>query len=219
MSDYNYWEFVCRLKNYYYGTRNTIGDSRKELFGRIDWFNKYFILFNNHNSLQEKELPDLKRGDVVLVELGFNIGMEFGGKHYCVVLRNSYKDNKRVTILPLTSQKPSDYEINKDTFYIQFDDIKFLHRKKDKYTGYGRKRWANILNIRTISKSRIIYPNDRDLPSDKKRMSKRHMRLISERIVSQIAIMPDLLYLNKKYKNLQNKYNKLQEEYHNLVSK
>lgn len=46
------------------------------------------------------------RGDVIKVNLGFNIGNELGGLHYCIVL-NKY-DNTRngaLNIVPLTSRK------------------------------------------------------------------------------------------------------------------
>ena len=46
------------------------------------------------------------RGDVIKVNLGFNIGNELGGLHYCIVL-NKY-DNSRngaLNIIPLTSRK------------------------------------------------------------------------------------------------------------------
>lgn len=46
------------------------------------------------------------RGDIIKVNLGFNIGNELGGLHYCIVL-NKY-DNTRngaLNIIPLTSRK------------------------------------------------------------------------------------------------------------------
>ena len=46
------------------------------------------------------------RGDVIKVNLGFNIGNELGGLHYCIVL-NKY-DNTRngaLNVIPLTSRK------------------------------------------------------------------------------------------------------------------
>lgn len=209
MIEYNYWKFICKLKNYYYGNLHGTGKTVKELKNRIEWFNNYFNVFNNPKYLQMKDLPDLYRGDVVLVELGFNIGMEFGGRHYCIVLRDSAKCNKRVVILPITSKKPSDYQKLKDSIYVQFDDIKFLHCSDDYSSSTPFQRWCNILNVKTISKSRIIYPIRRDLPSPTKRISKRKMTEISNKIISEIALRNDLLELQDKYKVLEYNYNKL----------
>ena len=46
------------------------------------------------------------RGDVIKVNLGFNIGNELGGLHYCVVL-NKYDNTRNGTlnVIPLTSKK------------------------------------------------------------------------------------------------------------------
>ena len=49
-----------------------------------------------------------KRGEIVKVHLGFNVGSEEGGLHYAVVLdKNNPKSSPVVTIVPLTSVKPS----------------------------------------------------------------------------------------------------------------
>lgn len=217
MSDYNYWNFICKLKNYYNGTRSAGEEKLKEVSGRIDWLNNYFNIFQNPRFFQNNRqpLPDLIRGNIVLAELGFNIGMEFGGRHYCIVLKNSSVENKRVLVLPITTQKPSDYELFKNSIYIEFDKIRGLNATKDIGNPNGHKRWVNILNIRTISKNRIIYPIQRGIPN----MTKGQMRDISLRIISQIALRSDLVKLEKKYKNLEKKHNELLADYENLQKK
>lgn len=211
MDGYNYWNFICKLKNYYYGNLSSSDNTKKEVNGRIKWFNDYFNIFQNSEYFKNSEnpLPELKKGNIILVELGFNIGMEFGGRHYCIVLKNSSLTNKRVLVLPITTQKPSDYDIFKDTIYIQFSKIQGLTAKKDKDSPNSHKRWVNILNIRTISKDRIIYPIERGMPN----MEKGQMREISMRIVSQIAMRQDLLSTQKQYKKLKADYEKLQKEF------
>lgn len=214
MTGYDYWSFICKLKNYYHGNSIAGEEIKKEVSGRIKWFNNYFDIFQNAKFFQNETqpLPDLVRGNIILAELGFNIGMEFGGRHYCIVLKNSSVHSKRVLILPITTQKPSDYDKFKNTLYIEFDKIHGLNTTKDIGNPNGHKRWVNILNIRTISKNRIIYPVDRGIPT----MTKGQMRDISSRIVSQIAIRGDLLTIDKKYKRLKKKYDKLMEDYENL---
>lgn len=214
MGGFDYWNFICKLKNYYYGNTNSGEKIKKEVNGRIEWFNNYFNLFQNPMYLQDinEPLPNLKRGNIILVELGFNIGMEFGGQHYCIVLKDSSITNNRVLVLPITSQKPKDYELHKNTYYIEFKQINGLNRKKDKTTGYGHKRWVSITNIRAVSKSRIIYPIERGIPN----MTNGQMREISNRIISQIAMRKDLISLPKAYNKLQNKYLELQKEYESL---
>lgn len=213
LMSYNYWNVICKLRNYFNGNKNVSEKLAKEVSGRIEWFNNYFNMFQNPLFFQDQKhpLPDLIRGNIILAELGFNIGMEFGGRHYCIVLKNSSVNNKRVLVLPVTTQKPSDYDIFKNTIYIEFDKIKGLNATKDIGNPNGHKRWVNILNIRSISKNRIIYPVDRGIPN----ISKGQMRVISARIISQIAMRGDLVDLDKKYKKLEKQYKKLLESYEN----
>ncbi len=217
MSDFNYWNLICKLKNYYYGNKKVGEIKEKEVSGRIEWFNNYFNLFQNPKHFQDKRypLPDLIRGNIILAELGFNIGMEFGGRHYCIVMKNSSINNQRVLILPITTQEPSDYDKFKNTIYLEFDKIKGLNSHKDIGNPNGHKRWVNILNIRTISKNRIVYPVERGIPN----MTKGQMRDISLRIISQIAMRSDLIKIDKKYKKLEKQYNQLLGDYTNLQNK
>ena len=47
-----------------------------------------------------------KRGDIVKLNFGFNIGSEYGGLHYAIVINNKNPHNSSVvTVIPLTSQK------------------------------------------------------------------------------------------------------------------
>lgn len=217
MTDYNYWNLICKLKNYYHGNRKVGEAKAKEVAGRIEWFNNYFNIFQNSKYFQDDKypLPDLIKGNIILAELGFNIGMEFGGRHYCIVLKNSSINNQRVLVLPITTQKPSDYEKFKDTIYLEFDKIKGLNAKKDIGNPNGHKRWVNILNIRTISKNRIVYPIERGIPN----MTKGQMRDISLRIISQIAMRSDLIKVDKEYKKLEKQYNQLLKDYISLQNK
>lgn len=47
-----------------------------------------------------------KRGDVIFANFGFNLGTEFGGNHYAIVLdKESHRNAGSVTVIPLTSLK------------------------------------------------------------------------------------------------------------------
>lgn len=80
------------------------GKADKLCYWISDWCR--FLDFEQHFS--SKSLRRYKRGEIIKVHLGFNVGSEEGGLHYAVVID---KDNARscptVTIVPLTSVKPS----------------------------------------------------------------------------------------------------------------
>ncbi len=69
-----------------------------------------FTDFANYHDNEKNFNPEISgrfsKGDIVKVNLGFNIGDELGGLHYCVVL-NKYDTikNSVLTVVPLTSRK------------------------------------------------------------------------------------------------------------------
>ena len=67
-----------------------------------DWTT--FLDFETHFS--PMSLRRYKRGEVIKVHLGFNVGSEEGGLHYAVVIdKNNEKSSPVVTVVPLTSVK------------------------------------------------------------------------------------------------------------------
>ena len=138
----------------------TIQNIIKDNYAFID--NKY--IFKNKNISYENALLIanfiiFKRGNVVWIDFGFNIGNEFGGMHPAIILKNFKTD---LFVLPLSSKKPKEYikieqdlsindiEIAKNniTEIIQFDNI------------YGFKnitRWANLTRMKKVSVLRINF--------------------------------------------------------------
>jgi len=82
----------------------------------------------------------LRRGNVVWVNFGFNIGREFRGKHPALILKNT-KDT--LIVLPLSSQAPSNPDVN-----VEVNNVRGLP---------PRTRWGNVLRIVPVSIMRIDY--------------------------------------------------------------
>jgi len=70
------------------------------------WLNDWSVFLGHEPHFAPNHLRRYKRGEIMKVHLGFNVGCEEGGLHYCVVLD---KDNSIyspvITIVPLTSVK------------------------------------------------------------------------------------------------------------------
>lgn len=130
---------------------------------------KNYYVFNNTNISYEDTMlitkkAVLKRGNVVWIDFGFNIGNEFGGMHPAVILKNFDKD---LFVLPVSSKKTIEYEKlekiladgkisekecearkNKITEIVQLNDI----------SGFKKMmRWANITRIRKVSLLRLNF--------------------------------------------------------------
>lgn len=125
-------------------------------------FNNTNISFDDAMIITKKVL--LKRGNVVWVDFGFNIGNEFGGMHPAIILKNF---DKELFVLPVSSKKPKEYakieqELNDGkitleecdtrkhmiTSIIQLDSI---YRFKDMI------RWADITRMRKVSMLRLNF--------------------------------------------------------------
>ena len=69
----------------------------------IESYSKYLLLEEKFNYTS---IPRYKRGDVISVNFGFNVGSEHGGLHYAIVLDNDNKQSSPViTVVPLSSGK------------------------------------------------------------------------------------------------------------------
>lgn len=78
---------------------------------------------NNTKSQHRRKYKTYKRGSIVYVKLGINIGNEFSGNHFCVVLDK--KDNRfksTLTVIPLTSKN------NKFNILVEEDLIQIFSK-------------------------------------------------------------------------------------------
>lgn len=84
----------------------------------------------------------LRRGNVVWVEFGYNVGAEFGGKHPAIVIKNC---GKTLIVIPLSSQNPTQALENVNVNVPQV------------YNFPIRERWTNVTRITPISIIRIDF--------------------------------------------------------------
>lgn len=77
-------------------------------------------------SNKKRYYKSYRRGTVVYVKLGSNIGSEFSGNHFCVILDN--KDNKgkeTVTLVPLSSKSNKNYlKLKESVLNLTLNDLK-----------------------------------------------------------------------------------------------
>lgn len=72
------------------------------------WIKDYVRLINFEEHFEPTKNIAYKRGNIVKINFGFNIGSEYGGLHYGIVLDNKNSHNSPViTVIPLTSVKDS----------------------------------------------------------------------------------------------------------------
>lgn len=85
------------------------------------WIHTYTNYLEFEESFNPKRNKNYERGDIIRVNLGFNVGSEHGGRHYAVVLDNKNNHSSPVlTIIPLSSSDGID--VHPSSVYLG-DDI------------------------------------------------------------------------------------------------
>lgn len=105
-----------------------------------------------------------KRGNVIGLDFGFNIGNEFGGMHPAVILKNFDND---LFVVPISSKKPLEYvKIEHDFKNKKITDDECQKRKDaiteiielSKINGFRNMlRWARITRMKKISILRVNF--------------------------------------------------------------
>lgn len=95
------------------------------------WIKDYVRMINFEEQFEPTKNISYKRGNIVKVDFGFNIGAEYGGLHYGIVLDNNNAHNSPVvTVIPLTSIK-SEKEIHPNSVELGNEIYRSLKIKYD----------------------------------------------------------------------------------------
>ena len=94
------------------------------------WIKDFSNYHDEEKSFSPTTLKVFKRGDIVKVNLGFNVGNEMGGLHYCIVINSNDKPSSgTLNVIPLTSCK-EDKVYNDETCINLGDELYRLLNNK-----------------------------------------------------------------------------------------
>lgn len=101
-------EAILKVQNY---MNNLIASNNSKIQNKADkfsyWLEDYITFLDFEQDFKPDKMRRYKRGEVIKVHLGYNIGSEEGGLHYCVVTdRENSIYSPVLTVVPLTSVKP-----------------------------------------------------------------------------------------------------------------
>ena len=111
-----------------------------------NWLEKESTIFKNEASNKVNNKPNFKRGEIVKVDFGVNIGSELSNTHFAIVLNsddNNSVDN--ITVIPLTSKKGYK-RVYLGNLLKPFNDKRYDNKET----------YALITQITTISKMKIF---------------------------------------------------------------
>lgn len=128
------------------------------------WINDFAVYHDEERYFDCTKSGVYSRGDVIKANLGFNVGNELGGLHYCIVI-NKYDNTKNGTlnIIPLTSRKDSKnygpYSVNLGKeLYNLFQEKIIKEKQKLQQILNELKNIADIpINIKNIIKKEQKY--------------------------------------------------------------
>nr|DAT10695.1 MAG TPA: endoribonuclease [Caudoviricetes sp.] len=108
------------------------------------WLRDYKAYMKNEYKFNSKYMPEFERGSIVNVNFGFNVGNEFGGLHYAVVLAKSSKTNNTLMVLPLKSHKDNRKPLHKTELAL---GTELYNRLLGKYTALKVSILDNIKKV------------------------------------------------------------------------
>ena len=170
--DYIYKNIVqYTLKNYKIDKYNyeRLNKQLKNIVKNNYALKKNNYIFNNTNISKEDTMlltkkVLLKRGNVIWIDFGFNIGNEFGGMHPAIILKNF--DNE-IIVLPISSKKPKEYKKLEQDYHNKKITLEECEKKKGQITEiiqidniYRFKdmiRWTNITRMKKVSILRLNF--------------------------------------------------------------
>lgn len=96
------------------------------------WLNDYIRYLKQEETYKPNYQPIYKQGSIVFADLGFNIGNEYGGLHYAIVLnKHDSKRNPVLTVLPLSSIKPNKTQFKNTELNLEDEIYQLLSNKID----------------------------------------------------------------------------------------
>lgn len=102
------------------------------------WLKEYKQYLLREKKFNPKFLKSYQRGDLISVNFGFNIGSEFGGRHYAVVIEDSPRSSDTLTLIPLRSKK------NKDSNGVHWAELELGNDLYNKFTAKVNSQQSDI---------------------------------------------------------------------------
>ena len=110
-----------------------IGDQENKRSDKIaQWIENWVKYLKIEQVFNPRSITALKRGSIVYADFGFNVGREYGGLHYAIVLNKiDARSNHLLHVLPLTSVKETTDMSNLKYFQFPIGDEVFQLLKNE----------------------------------------------------------------------------------------
>lgn len=156
------------------------------------WINDFANYHDNEKNFDISKSGVYKRGDIIKVNLGFNIGNELGGLHYCVII-NKYDNTKNgiLNVLPLSSKK-NNKKYASNTVNIGYD----LYNRLNASLQSEKNEFKAIIN--EIDKIRKHIPNIDDYVKVEEKYINKIEKEISKMNYPSIVLVNQITSISKQ---------------------
>jgi mRNA-degrading endonuclease toxin of MazEF toxin-antitoxin module len=114
------------------------------------WIDTWGTYIDFEKNFEPNRLKSYKRGEIIHIHLGYNVGNEEGGTRFAVVVENeNEKNNGIITVIPISTLGNGQTAENLHHSEVYLGKI---------IPGSNEESRALLLHIRGISKIRIIKP-------------------------------------------------------------
>lgn len=146
------------------------------------WFEDFAKYNLAEETFNPKLLKKYKRGSIIKANLGFNVGNEEGGLHYCIVLdKYNALSSGTLTIIPLTSIKENK-KYNRST--LNLGDEIYLNLKKicDNMSQKLSKEYEDIwkLPVEKVEQFNVDFKYIKKVEKEISKMKKGSIALVSQ---------------------------------------
>lgn len=129
-------QMLAELDDYLTDLLENDNDSDSKKVEKLSyWIKDWISYLKREKNFNPNKLQRYKRGSIVKVHLGFNVGSEEGGLHYAIVIdADNKKANPLITVIPLTSVKTHKdiSKLPKDQLYIGDEVYRLTVQKLEK---------------------------------------------------------------------------------------
>lgn len=115
------------------------------------WLNDYKNYLHREEFFTPKKLVKYKRGSIIKANLGFNLGNEQGGLHYCIVLnKNDTINIPTLNVIPLTSIKDPEKKLHYTNVKLGNEVYNILVSKVEENSKLNELYLSNIESMNHI---------------------------------------------------------------------
>lgn len=175
------------------------------------WLKDFQRYISQEKDFDASKIKSYKRGDVIKVNLGFNIGSEQGGLRYAIVLDKDNKHNaKTITVIPLTSQKEEKKIYKRDVDL----GCELYNRLKAKYdSAYDELKKARTSLANDLENAHQLLNSLSKVYTDEDKATKKALELAIKQTEKLLDSQNNALsILSDEEKNL----NKIKSELHKM---